>query len=152
MSTLPVEQIAVPAALTLFLAWLFERLKPYLGKLAPFSQSNGNHAKNLRYVFFGVCAVAVLIFALVSGMAPHDLDSGILFAQRILTTAGFMTAGGHELYDQLSGNAAVRATDRKPVVAPVADKRLLYPPTNYDAGADLRASAGVADESAPSGS
>jgi hypothetical protein len=145
MPTLPVEQIVVPAALTLFLTWLFERVKPYLGKLAPFAQGNGNHAKNLRYLFFGMCFAAVLIFALVSGMAPHDLDSGVLLLQRILATAAFMTAGGHEVYDQLSGNAAVRAADRKPVVAPVDDKRLLYPPTNYDAGGDLRASAGVDD-------
>ncbi len=138
----PADQIVVPAALAGFLSYVFDKLKPWLGQFGWFKQSNGNHAANLRTLFFIICALAVLIFALSTGLAPHDFDAGVLLLQRILTTAGFMTAGGHLVYDQLSGNAAERAADRKPVMAPgITDPDLIYPPSNYDAGGDLRASA-----------
>lgn len=134
----PVEQILVPSAMLPFLVFLFDKLKPWLQSLAPFKQSNPNHAANLRYVFYAACAVAVLVFALASGLMPQTFDAGVLLLERVLTTAGFMTAGGHIVYDQLSGAATAK---REAVEAPVDDPDLRYPPA-YDAGGDLSASAG----------
>jgi hypothetical protein len=135
-----VEQITVPATLTLFLAWAFDKIKPWLGQFGPFKQENPKHADNLRALFFGICAVAVLIFALVSGLAPHDFDAGLTLLWRILTTAGLMTAGGHVVYGQLSGAASEKRAKRATAQQP-SDPDLIYPPSNYDGGGDLRASA-----------
>jgi hypothetical protein len=134
----PIEQIVVPSAMFPFLVFLFDKVKPWLQSLAPFKQSNPNHATNLRSLFYTVCAVAVLIAALASGLVPHSFDAGVELLERVLVTAGFLTAGGHLVYDQLSGAATAK---REAVEAPVEDPELRYPPT-YDAGGDLRASAG----------
>jgi hypothetical protein len=132
---LQVEQIVLPAAFMPFLIWAFDKLKPYLGKLGWFSQSNPSHAKNLRELLFVICAVAVLIFCLATGMMPHSFDAGVELLQRILATAGLMTASGHVIYDQVSGNAKAK---REAVYAPVDDPDLIYPPSDYDGGAELR--------------
>lgn len=141
--------IAVPSGLTALLMQVFQTLKtrvlaPYVPGFAPSDPSSNGR---LRAVFFTLVVLMLLGWTL-SGYAPgvtlpHDLLGWLQYAYVVLNSAGVLTGAAHLGYVHLSGNGSTGpdVTTDAGAAAASADPDKVYPPSDYDAGADLRAAA-----------